>query len=288
MGIRIKQSEALEATSILTHLRQLFIAVTYTDDHGEIRYKRPIIMDDGQLIQCAASLRTLLFDKNPVLLNFVSKHKMDVHIDCLETDLNLLLLSCQTLSQTHISDFFVAAICDPEMSETIPLNKTMSSMYGDFDDQRDHRFINNKDRWLPDIKTQEASNSMVSINPSNGRPLQFINFTKRRTTLDKWGNEQIGVLKERPMRRKNLIEYTANWLGGVHYNSKRHSDTDEYRLLCSAMDWDNQAFMHAALVATAVSSIEIMQSPIIKSLLDALSRFYVRRKERLAKGISLE
>lgn len=280
--IKIKQSEALMVTAIMTHLRQIHSTVLY-EDNGILRFKRPAEMDDGMLLQSAASLRILLFDKSPILIDFIKRHQIDVTVEAIESDINLLLMAMQEYDAMHITDFFAAAVCDEKLKSQIPLDEVQQSVYLDADKKVDTRFFENRDKWLPTLDVQDSIGSNVSIS-QNAKPCQFLNYTRRETPIVDWGNMRIGYLKNKPMTRKDIVIYAANWLGGVHYNSLRKSDSDEFRLLASAMDWEDQSYMHSALVIVGLATIELVKSPEIKKLYQSLVAFYVKRKERLSRG----
>jgi hypothetical protein len=89
-AISISQSEAKRALALGAHLRRL--CETALCDG---RFRRPIEMDQGDLLLAAASLRTLLFDDSgePILLTFARQHQIDIRVEALETNLGLFLLS---------------------------------------------------------------------------------------------------------------------------------------------------------------------------------------------------
>lgn len=69
-------------------------------------------MDHANLLICSASLRTLLFDDNPILLDFVKEHSIDIEVEVLETNLGLFLLSMFVPDDGHISDFLAHILLD--------------------------------------------------------------------------------------------------------------------------------------------------------------------------------
>jgi hypothetical protein len=90
-------------------------------------------------------------------------------------------------------------------------------------------------------------------------PAQLLTVTRRRVPLEKWGDIRIGYLKNRPIRRRTLLTYVANKMGGVHYDSRRlpreEMDRNEYQFLSAAYDWENQAIVPTGLVATGLACI---------------------------------
>jgi hypothetical protein len=107
-------------------------------------------------------------------------------------------------------------------------------------------------------------------------------------TISEWGDVRIGYLKKVPITRRNLITYVANKLGGVHYDGRRLpadlDDAEQYRVLATAYDWDNQAIMHAGFVMVGLACVEILRSPPIRPLLDALVKHHNRRQGQLMRG----
>ncbi|MGS2742506.1 hypothetical protein ACU6TU_02765 [Halomonas sp. LS-001] len=92
-------------------------------------------------------------------------------------------------------------------------------------------------------------------------------------------------VKDIPNQRKNVIEYVANRLGGVHYDSAYHtkdqSRQNELRLLSQAYDWGHQAIKHGAIVATSICAIELATCSLIIELYFQLLDIEQKRRERL-------
>ena len=119
--------------------------------------------------------------------------------------------------------------------------------------------------------------------------MQLCTITRKVVPLQEWGNVRLGFLRDIPIRRRNIICYVANKLGGVHFDSLRfpHNESDkaEFKVLAQAYDWDKQAVTHAGLVAVALACVEIVRTPVIRDLLVALERFHAERQKRLREGL---
>jgi hypothetical protein len=117
---------------------------------------------------------------------------------------------------------------------------------------------------------------------------QLALVTRQQTALTEWGRVQIGYLKAIRIDRRNLISYVANKLGGVHYDSDRppanKADARQFKVMATAYDWNDQAIMHAGLVATALACVEIANCAPLVQLCTALGSFHRARQERLWKG----
>lgn len=283
-GLTIDQANAKRALAIFAHLRQ--ILRTSTKDGAP---QRPIAMDHGDLLLSSASFRALFFDDVPMFLGFMESHSIEIEIDTIETNIGLLLLSWLAPDAGHVSDFFLRVLLDKEIRTQFPLNSIRQILLTFESPSGLESVMQNPSIWAP----TEIDDPKINAGPfpanANG-PTQLIDVTRRRVKLEEWGNVRIGFLKNRPINRRNLITYVANKLGGVHYDSKRFpsasDDADQFRLLATAYDWDNQAIMHAGLVATGIACIEILNSPI-RSLLTALGEFHAKRQQRLLNGDKL-
>lgn len=114
-------------------------------------------------------------------------------------------------------------------------------------------------------------------------------ITRKVVPLQEWGSVRLGFLRKIPIRRRNIICYVANKLGGVHFDSTRlpSSETDkaEFKVLAQVYDWDKQAVMHAGLVAVALACVEVTRIPLVQDLLIALERFQHERQKRLREGL---
>jgi hypothetical protein len=59
---------------------------------------------------------------------------------------------------------------------------------------------------------------------------------------------------------------------------------EQFRVLATAYDWDNQAVMHAGLVIVGLACLEILRGSGILPLLAALEEHHERRQDRLIRG----
>lgn len=289
--IKISQIEALEVTAILSHLRQIFNTAASVRDDGRIMPIKPADMDPVELLRCSASMRTLFFDTNPLLIKFIKKHNYEIKIEALETDLNLLFLSMPLKEAVHFSDFFVDSLFNVMIRKKFPINKIKQVLLFYQDREGLDGIMENIPLWMPNSSKQKERNSSVGINSRNMTPSQLTNVTRRQTDLSEWGKIRVGYLKDKPIDRKSFIEYVANWLGGIHYNGKRipknKDDKDKFEVLTTAYDIDNQSYMHAGYVMIAIACTEILKAPNLLNLYVHLEDFQQKRIERLAKGDKL-
>lgn len=143
--------------------------------------------------------------------------------------------------------------------------------------------MRNPELWVPE------SNNFPSIGVSNyNAPSQLAGIIRRNVPLSLWGGVQIGNLKDIPIRRESILCYVANRLGGVHYDSGRFpgdkAQLNEFRAIARVMDWEEQAFMHAGLVAVGICCAEFVRIPEIQELHRLLNDFHFKRQERLSRG----
>ncbi len=148
--------------------------------------------------------------------------------------------------------------------------------------------------WSPDKADDEINfppglASMSRKDSTNTKGLmQLVDITHRRVEAELWGEVRIGFLKDRPIRRRNLLTYVANKLGGVHLDSKRFppdpSDEKEFRALASMYDPDFKAIMHGGLVATGMACLEFALEPRVHELLRAVRKFLSERPTQLLKN----
>lgn len=143
--------------------------------------------------------------------------------------------------------------------------------------------------WRPTDEETKRLNTYVGFSNLGG-PLQPVTVTRKRVPISEWGNTRLGYLKGIPIRRRNIICYVANKLGGVHYDSSRlpagEEDRSEFKILAQAYDWEKQSIMHAGLTAVAIACIEIASHPQIAEVLSALRTFDNERQARLLRGES--
>lgn len=285
INIKVSQAESKKALALYAHLRRLFETAVYG---GNIQ--RPILMDQADLLLCSASLRALFLDNKPILPKFDEQHSLNFKIECFETNINMLLLSHLVPDEIHVSDFFLDALINPEKRADFPLNQSKECLYT-FQDGSGFESVRDRTgkwvpSWVPDYTTDDVGIA------SNGAPLQMLKLTRRECNLWEWGSITLGYLKNIPIRRKTIINYVANQLGGVHYDAQRFpkdpDDHNEFKALTEAFDWDNQAIMHAGLVAVALATVEVVTMPSFLNFLNALDEFHNIRQKRLELGEDLK
>jgi hypothetical protein len=285
--LKISQSETKRALAVFAHLRNIFEAVS-----RDQRVLRVIEMDHADLLVRSASIRTLFFDDDPILLSFAKAHDLTIEIECLETNLGLLLLSWLAPDELHVSDFLAQVLLDPKMRSDFSLDVT-HQVFHTFEDGKGFESVRRRtDVWVPRRTVDEEKiNSALGLSNLGG-PAQLIDITRRRVPLEQWGKIRLGYLKEIPINRRNLLCYVANKLGGVHYDTKRlptnAEDVAQFKVLATALDWDNEAIMHAGLVAVGLSCIEVSNTSDLAALLLALQRFHDERQQRLMRGEKLQ
>lgn len=284
--IGIPQSESKLALAIAAHLRQILRTVFGPDG----RCLSPVAMDQAELLLCAASLRALLFDDSPapILLKFLKQHDIPIKIEAIETDLAMIFLAqVEPPEQGHISDFLIQILLNPTTRQAYELDKPTPLLISG-DACKSYKSMEAQPQvWR--TPEEAASANIFQVGYSNlGGPSQLCHFTRRRVSLDQWGNVRLGFLREIPIRRSSIICYVANKLGGVHYDSTRlprdRENREEFKMLAQAYDWENQAIMHAGLVAVAIACIEIAVHPQIRGVFRALQRFNDVRLGRLLQN----
>ena len=286
-NILIRQAEAKQIVAIIAHMRQILSAVLTQD----MTFFRPVLCDHPQVIIAAASLRALFFDDSPspMLLTFLKEHAAQLQVETLETDSSMLLLSeVESEHPGHISDLLMQILLDEHTKSEFKLDEPHpfvgclpegSEMFSD---------IAKNDRiWAPGPGHKDLENTSLGYQPDTGI-FQFTHITRRIVDLDKWGDVRIGRLREKPIRRRSIACYVANKLGGVHYDSTRlpplNADADEFRLLATAYDWDNQAVTHAGIVAIFLMCVELVRMPWFLQTLKGLEQFHYARQRRLVAG----
>lgn len=288
LKLRIGKSENKLVLALIGHLRRILYVVI---DRNSWRRKHPLEMDQAELLMCAASLRALIFDDSPapLLTEFFCKHEVPLEIEAFETDLAMLLFAQVAPTENgHITDFFMEVFFGKEFDGKFPLNvphKLMGAFGGG--SSRYVSLSQRPDVWFPNDGS--IPDSVYPVQFIAGEPHQFYTFTRRRVPLDEWGGIVIGYLKGKPIRRRNIISYVANKLGGVHYDPFRLSKKDEkaeFKIIAEAYDWESDAVMHAGLVVVALACIELSNNPILTSLLFACENFENERvAQLLRKGV---
>jgi hypothetical protein len=288
--IEIRQAETTRALAFFAHLRQI-MQTALSDDCRQFR--RPLLMDHADLLLAAASMRALFFDDRaqPIAPSFLKDHKMPVEIEALETNVSLLLLSALIPGGVHVSDFLVDALIGPETKRGFQINQPNQGLYCFTDGKGFETIAQRPDIWVPAREDEAHVSSGLGVSNLGG-PAQLLTVTRRRVPLEKWGDIRIGYLKDRPIKRRTLLTYVANKMGGVHYDSRRlpreEMDRNEYQFLSAAYDWEDQAIMSTGLVATALACIELANVRELFGLTEALAEFHVKRQLRLRKGEKLK
>lgn len=192
----------------------------------------------------------------------------------------------------HLSDLIAMILLDPEVRK-------------DFKEGEPHSFVSvlqedcdvvrqlgeEQRRWAPISPDYMAkTESLVGHQPGTGI-CQYAHITRKYVSLEQWGNEVVGMLAEIPIRRRNIICYVANKLGGVHYDSSRlparDADAREYKVLAEALDWKAEAVVHAGLILVFLSCVELIRTELIEDIYLSLSDFHERRQLRLRNGEKL-
>jgi hypothetical protein len=290
LNISVTQAESKRVVAIIGHLRQIVRSVV--DSNGY--FLRPVFVDQSEIILASASLRSLLFDDSPspLLIDFFRQHKMPAWVETIEAGSAMLLLSeLEPGAGPHMSDFFMGILEDEKMREDFKLNEPHSFVTvmqeGSSVLSSLHDRIN---VWAPGMESKAPVNTSLGYQPGTGI-CQYTQVTRKIVNLEDWGNVRIGYLKNIPIRRRSIICYVANKLGGVHYDSTRIPrnplDLLEFNALAMSYDWESQAVTHAGIIAVALACIELTRSEFFLPLLSALEIFHMKRQERLRSGLPL-
>lgn len=285
--IKITQAESKRALALIAHLRRIF--ETVFDEGG--RGLHPLEMDQADLLLCSASLRTLFFDDtpSPILLDFLTQHEIDVELETFETDLAMLFFSqVEQRESGHACDLCLGLLFDREMRDYCELGKSKEIFIAIDGPQKAYTsLVRRPEVWCLTVEESERLNTSVGFSNLGGLT-QMATVTRKRVPIGEWGNTRLGYLKGIPIRRRNIICYVANKLGGVHYDSTRlpagEEDRSEFKILAQAYDWEKQAIMHAGLTAVAIACLEIATHPQLAELLHALRQFNHERQARLLRG----
>lgn len=262
-----------ESLALYAHLRQL--AMVATNEDGQLL--RPLAMSKPDLLLASASLRALLLDDTgtPLLLSrLMSRNPTLVAFEC---NISMLLLSAMNPpAELHVSDLLSGYCVNKEMEEYYSLDQTREFMVVHTDPAEFACAMSRASIWT--TTTEEADKLSAYVSVANGAPMQLGAITRRNVALTNWCNLQIGLLRTTPITRGALIRYAANKLGGVHFDSKRlpqSRDEDGFRMLATAMDWNQQAFMHAALVGVAICCVELLRSQFVFELYSDLDASFL-------------
>ena len=289
--LEISQADSKKAAAMIGHLRQILRTVLQPDN----RVQRPLYANQPEVVLAAASLRALFFDDTPkpLMISFLGQHGKTYPVETLETDSSMLLLSVlESGRKPHISDLFVDILLNSTTREQFKLNERHPFMtILQEGDPRIASVVNCEHVWAPGPGIEALQDNSLGYQPGTGI-CQFSQITRRVVDLKDWGDVRIGYLREVPIRRRNVACYVANKLGGVHYDSTRlprvESDANEFRQLAVAYDWDNQAVVHAGMIAVVLMCIELVHMPWFVELLSGLEDFHQSRQERLVAGLSVK
>lgn len=280
-SIKLSHAETKRALAIFAHLKQIMRTAT---EGG--RLKRPVEMDQAELVLASASIRALFFDDTPQLITFLNQHELHFQIEAMESNLGLILLSELLPEPGHVSDELVACLYDPEKREQFPLDKPSAVVIVHESRHGLESMLDGHALWAPTREEDIAINSSLSAFTNVG-PMQLLELCRRSVDIRDWGSLRVGYLKSLRIDRRNLITYVANKLGGVHYDSKRRpaklEDADQFRALATSYDWDDQSLMHAGLVATGVACSELVLVPELRQLYEELGRLLASRQRSLIK-----
>lgn len=285
--LQITQADSMQAVAIIGHMRQILRTVSA---NGRVR--RPVYADHSEVLLASAAMRALFFDDSPapMLISFLDLHGKSLAVEALETDSSMLLLSVIEHGHArHISDFFTDIMLNPSTREQFQIDEPHPFVCVlQEGDPRIKEIASHEHIWAPGPGIEALENNSLGYQPDTGI-CQFSRVTRRLVELKDWGSVRIGFLREKSITRRNVACYVANKLGGVHYDSTRlptaQSDADEFRKLAIAYDWDQQAVMHAGMIAITLMCIELVHMPWYAELLSSLELFHQRRQERLINGL---
>lgn len=283
----ITQAESKRVVALLGHLRQIFR--TACPDGKTIL--RPVLIDQSELVLASASLRALLFDDSAgaMLLEFCRQHDLRIPVGSFDTTSSMLFLSeLEERASAHISDLFISLQLNEDTQRSFPLDKEVR-LFAALEEGQSHvvpELPKNFEKWTATSPQEEPRNVVHSYQPGLGA-VQLAHLTRRIVDIADWGELIVGYLKSIPIRRRTIILYVANKLGGVHYDSKRlpsnATSAQEFRALAEAYDWNQQAVTHAGYVAVAIACVELLTSPL-RNLYQSLGKFHEERQTRLRAG----
>lgn len=286
-AVRVSQADTKRLLAIRAHLNQL-IRTAMTPERNAFR--SPVTMDHSELLLASASLRALFFDHSPVplLTGFLTPHDITFEVETLETNLGIILLSQLLPQEGHVSDYLIECILHPDRDQQKPLDHPTQVLIAESTRDGLESMLKRSHIWEPTREEDAETNSALSGN-SNVGPMQLLSVTRRIVDLQDWGNVRLGYLKSIPITRRRIIEYVANYLGGVHYDSNRKprdpDDLAQFRVLATAMDWEDTALMHAGLVAVGIGCIEVLHSRGIMDLYrQCCHRLAERQKALIERG----
>lgn len=288
--IPIKQEDWGRALALRSHLMVLFETVL-TESEGNMTFRHPLTLDPGRVLLTAASLRAMLFDDTgePLLLSFLKRYNLDLTINSFDGDFAMLFYSQTNPAEDgHLTDFLFQFLLAENEQKVFPEGELKEFLFG-AQGQVSASLKTRFDVWAPKDKWAQHS----AIGPANeDYMVQLCHITRRYTPAHEWGALPLGRLKDISIRRQRVVEYAANYLGGVHYDSDHHTNDptkqNEFRMLSQAFDWEHQSGMHGILVALAICAIEIASAPSLFALFRALLTGESNRRDRILAGERLK
>ncbi len=291
--IRLKAADAQGALALYAHLNQIIKTATRRIPEGQIGFLNPTGMHPPDLLLAAASFRALLFDADggPILLDFLRRHQISMELSAIETNAGMILMPLLSL-EGNITDVLAEILLD---AEKLPPGNSHQMLFVYDEEGLAENLESRSPLWHPTKEDNEINfppslTNITKQGASSTKGLaQLVDIKHHRVRPELWGDVRIGFLKDRPIRRRNLLAYVANKLGGVHLDSRRFppdkNDENEFRALASMYDPDFKAIMHGGLVATGMACLEFAIEPQIHELLRALRKFLADRPNRvLNKG----
>lgn len=282
--IGIKQKDWGRAMALRAHLSVLFETVVIRRD-GKSGVLHPLNLDPGKVLLLAASLRALMFDQSgePLLLNFLAQHAIALEVSSFEGDFAMMFYSqIKPADDGHLTDFLFPFLAgDKELAEGFPKDEYCEFFFG-LKDHIPNSLKGRFDVWSP--RKRLAQHSAVGL-ANDDYMVQLCHITRKTVPITEWGDLSVGYLKDIPIRRRSVIEYAANRIGGVHYDLAHHTRvSNEFRMLSQAYDWEHQALCNGALVATAVCAIELAMTRELQQIFGSLMQAELSRRERLLTG----
>lgn len=279
--IEIKDEDTKQVLALIAHLNRLIDTAL----SPEKLYIHPTRMDHRHLLLSSASLRTLIFDKDlqkdclPILIDFINRYEVDIEIDSFETNLSMVLFAqMEPSSNVHISSFFYEFLLNPTLNTSYELDKKQPLLIHCENKDSYENIRERPDIWQPVINDEIGYGLTFSHDET---PMQLIHLKRKKVKLQQWGNLQIGYLKGIPIKRRTIITYVANQLGGVHYNAelvkKHEKDKNEFEVLAQAYDWNQESIMHAGLVCVGLACIELTKNENLLILYSYLNEHYLAK-----------
>lgn len=284
--VRIREADSKRALAVFAHLNQLVRTATSRQGDGQIVLVGPTQMSQAELLLSSASLRALLFDDEPILFSFLHAYGLEFYIDALETNLNMVLLPKLAKDEGHVTDWFSHLLLNGKIKPEYPVD-VLKQCVVIFEDQDVFEILSGKEHlWRPEKGNDEINHSAGFANKN--ALMQMIDVTRRHVRVEKWGEVRLGFLKDLPIRRRSLIAYVANKLGGVHLDSTRFpsksNDAVEFRALASMYDPDFKAIIHGGLLAVGLLCLELLSAPEVLGLYHALGDYLWGRQQTLHRA----